>query len=121
MRPMVVVVINKFIDQIFQMYFSNDQKMIQAFAFDGCHPAFRVWIKIGRVRRDFHDGNTFVFKESVKFFGIFDVPVSDKCGLALFDIKSRIELFGLFHKPTVIDPACNASQVNLTGFDVDEE
>ena len=69
------------------MDFADDHKMIQTFPSDGGNPAFGVGIKIGRVRRDFHDGDVFGGKKLVKFFIVPDVPVADERGLALFEIE----------------------------------
>jgi hypothetical protein len=81
MRPIGVVVFHEFVNQIFQMHFSQNEEMVQAFAFDGCHPALGIGVEVGGASGNFHDGDIFAFKEAIELPAKFNIAISDQNGL----------------------------------------
>lgn len=120
MRAQGVVVADKLLDQIFQMNFPENKKVIQAFPADGGNPAFSVGVHVGGTERNFEDTQSFLFKEPIKRFTKFRVTVADQNGFAgggqIFGYR-----FKLVKNSLLVGAFGDAGNINPAGFDVDEK
>lgn len=71
MRPFGIVVSDVFADKVFEVPFSEYEKVLQAFPLNRSHKAFLVGIKIRRAIRYLFDTCIVGLEELVEFFGEF--------------------------------------------------
>jgi hypothetical protein len=119
-RAQGVVVVDKLLEQIFEMNFSEDKEVIEAFPADSGDEAFGVGVHVGGAEWGFEDAESLVFEEAVEGFGEFGVAVADEDGLA----GGRHVLgdgLDLLKDPVFVGVLGDAGDMDAAGFDVDKE
>ena len=119
-RAQGVVVMDKLLEQIFEMNFPEDKKVIEAFAADGGDEAFGVGVHVRGAERGFEDAESLLLEEVVKGFAELGVAVADEDGFA-----GGMHVLGdgldLLKEPEFVGVFGDGGEVDAAGFYVDKE